>query len=127
MPRLFGLASLCALASVLLACGGSSVGTVGAVIGVDNETGAVHIREMRSGAAADKAGLAVGDEILMIDGVYVRDLGVPAIKQKLAGSAGTSMDLTVVRGDRVIRVKLVREPAGAPAAPPPPREERIAP
>lgn len=103
------------------------MGTTGAVIGVDNETGAVHVREMREGAAADKAGLAVGDEILMIDGVYVRDLGVPAIKQKLAGEAGTSIDLTVVRGDQVLRVKLVREPPGARSASPPRREERIGP
>jgi carboxyl-terminal processing protease len=116
-----------ALAIGLAACGGSTVGSVGAVIGVDNETGAVHVRELREGAAADKAGLAVGDEILMIDGLYVRDIGVPAVKQKLAGDAGTSIDLTVVRGDQVMHVKLVREPIGGPVAPPKPKEERLAP
>lgn len=100
---------------------------MGAVIGVDNETGAVHVREVREGAAADKAGLVAGDEIVMIDGVYVRDLGVPAIKQKLAGATGSSIDLTVVRDDQVIRVKLVREPLGASSAKAPAKEERIAP
>lgn len=103
------------------------MGTTGAGLAVDNETGSVHVREVRDGAAADKAGLAVDDEILMIDGVYVRDLSVPAIKQKLAGDAGTSIDLTVVRGDQVLRVKLVREPAGASSSSPAQREERIGP
>lgn len=128
MLRALLVVALGSLATASLACGGSSAGTLGAVVGVDNETGAVHVRDVRDGAAADKAGLLAGDEILMIDGVYVRDLGVPAVKRKLAGEAGTSIDLTVVRGDRVLRVKLTREPmTTAPAPTPPPREERLAP
>jgi C-terminal processing protease CtpA/Prc len=110
-----------------LGCSSSSVGSIGAVLGVDNETGAVHVRETREGLAADKAGLQPGDEILMIDGVYVREMGVAAVQGKLRGNVGSSVDLTVARGERILRVRLVRQPLAASAAPPRPREERIAP
>lgn len=122
--------SLLALVLALLAlapgCSGPGIGSVGAVLGVDGETGHVHVRETREGLAADKSGLLPGDEILMIDGIYVRDLGATAVRDKLRGNVGSSIDLTVVRGDAVLRVKLVRQQLAA-AAPPRPREERIAP
>lgn len=108
-------------------CSAPSVGSIGAVLGVDNETGSVHVRETREGLAADKAGLQVGDEILMIDGVYVREMGVAAVQGKLRGSVGSGVELTVARGERILRVRLVRQPLAASAAPPRPREERIAP
>lgn len=113
--------------SALIGCGGNAVGSVGAVIGVDNETGAVHVREIREGLAAEKAGLLPEDEVLMIDGVYARDLGAARLRERLRGEVGSSVDLTIVRGDRVLRVKLVREALGESKGPPPPKEERIAP
>jgi C-terminal processing protease CtpA/Prc len=117
--------SIAALAA--LGCGNAQVGTVGAVLGVDGETGAVFVRETRDGLAADEAGLRPGDEILMIDGVYARDLGAAAVREKLRGPPGSSVELTVVRGEAILRVKVTRTPLGAPSAPPPPKEERIAP
>jgi C-terminal processing protease CtpA/Prc len=113
--------------AIALGCSGPSTGSVGAILGVDSETGAVHVRETRDGRAADKVGLLPGDELLMIDGVYVRDLGADAVRAKLRGPVGSSVELTVVRGEEVLRVKLVREPLGPAAAPPPPREQRIEP
>ncbi|MEZ4307351.1 MAG: PDZ domain-containing protein [Polyangiaceae bacterium] len=113
------------LALLAIGCGGSPIGSVGAVLGVHGETGAVFVRETREGLAADKAGLRPGDEILMIDGVYARDLGATALRDKLRGAPGTSVDLTVVRGDDILRVKLIRQPLAAPGPKPPPKEERI--
>ncbi|MBK8253914.1 MAG: PDZ domain-containing protein [Polyangiaceae bacterium] len=103
------------------------MGSVGAVLGVSGETGSVVVREVRDGRAADKAGLQPGDEILMIDGVYTRDLGAAAVRQKLRGAPGTSVDLTVIRGEAVLRLTLVRTPLDTPLQTPPPKEERIAP
>jgi carboxyl-terminal processing protease len=108
-------------------CASAQVGSVGAVLGVDGESGSVFVRETREGLAADKAGLHPGDEVLMIDGVYARDLGAAAVREKLRGAPGSTVDLTIVRGEEVLRVKVTRAPLGAPAAPPPPKEERIAP
>ncbi len=97
-----------ALAVRASACSGPALGSAGAVLGVDNESGAVHVRETREGAAADKAGLRPGDEIVMIDGVYVRDLGAKELRERLRGDVGSSVDLTVVRGAEVRRVRLTR-------------------
>src|SRR5262249_42857983 len=55
------------------ACGGSSTASVGAILGRDNETHALHVRDVPPGLAADKAGLRPGDEVLMIDGFFVKD------------------------------------------------------
>jgi C-terminal processing protease CtpA/Prc len=107
-------------------CGNAPIGSVGAVLGVDGESGTVVVREAREGLAAEKAGLRPGDEILMIDGVYVRDLGAAAVREKLRGPPGSSIDLTVVRGDSVLRVKVTRQPLAAPL-PARPKEERIEP
>lgn len=111
-----------------LGCRNAQIGSVGAVLGKDSESGNVVVRETREGLAAEKAGLRPGDEILMIDGVYARDLGAAAVRDRLRGPPGSSVDLTVVRGDEVLRVTVTRAPLGAPtAAPAPPKEERIAP
>ena len=124
MPHRLLLPFFCA--SLAAACSGPSQGTVGAVLGIQNDTGAVFVRETPEGFAADKAGLLPGDEILMIDGVYARDLGRAGVLEKLRGDAGSSVALTVVRGSEVLHVKLVRSERG-PAKAAAPAEERVAP
>lgn len=118
---------LLAIAALLFGCSAAPVGSIGAVIGVDNETGAIHVRETREGLAAEKAGLQPGDEIVMIDGVYVRDMSATVLQSKLRGDVGTKVDLTVVRGEQALRVTLVRQPLVEATSAPKPREERIAP
>jgi C-terminal processing protease CtpA/Prc len=130
--RLASLSILLAVGALaaggLAGCGASGPGSVGAVFGRDNETRALHVREVPEGTGAGKAGLAAGDEVVMIDGVYVRDLGAPEVRAKLRGELGTEVALTVVRGEHgaVVRhVKVVRAPLRAARAPAP-REEKIA-
>jgi carboxyl-terminal processing protease len=118
--RLFALVGLC-----VAGCGASGPGTVGAVLGRDNETRALHVREVPAGLAAEQAGLLAGDEIVMIDGLYVKDLAAADVRAKLRGEPGSTVDLTVVRGDQVKHVKVTRG-AMRERRPPPPREERIA-
>lgn len=120
MARLLWLVTLATLGCA----GATNVGSIGAVLGVDNETGATFIREVPEGMAADTAGIQPGDELIMIDGVYTRDLGAQALRQKLRGEIGSIVRLTVVRGDRVLHLTLRRE-ALRPAAPHPPAEERV--
>jgi C-terminal processing protease CtpA/Prc len=120
------LRPLAILALALPACGVGGVGSVGAILGRDRETRALVIREAPEGAAAARAGLQPGDQIVMIDGVYVKDLDAKTIREKLRGDVGSSVRLTVVRnGDEVHHVRIVRRELGDRAAPPPPKEERI--
>lgn len=101
-------------------------GSVGAVFGRDRETRALVVREAPAGAGAEKAGIEPGDEVVMIDGFYVKDLSAKEIRQKLRGEVGTTVRLTIVRGtDEVRHVEVRRAPLGE-HHPAPPREERIA-
>ncbi|MGK3999765.1 PDZ domain-containing protein [Sorangium sp. So ce1024] len=114
-------------ALLLMAAGCSaSVGSIGAVLGRDNESEALHVRDVPPGLAAERAGLLPGDEILMIDGVYVRDLTSTELRDRLRGPVGSAVELTIVRGGDVRRVRVVRgalrELEGIK-----PREERIVP
>lgn len=122
-PPSIGLLSV--LLAVAAGCG-AGVGSIGAVLGRDDDTHAVFIRDVPPGLASDQAGLLPGDEILMIDGIYVRDLTSQGIRARLRGDVGTKVELTVVRGSEVLRVQVVRrelrERDGIA-----PREERIEP
>ena len=106
--------------------GGSDVGSVGAVFGRDNETRALVVREAPAGLGAGHAGLRPGDRVLMIDGWYVKDLDTKDLRTKLRGEVGSTVRLTVIRGeDEVRHVQIRRGELGEHHAPAP-REERIA-
>ncbi len=124
MP-LVRLALALALSALPLACGGAAVGSVGAVLGRDNETRALIVRETPAGDAAEKAGLRPGDEIVMIDGLYVKDMSAKDVRARLRGEVGTTVRLTVVRGNAVRHVVVTRGALGEHHASPP-REERLA-
>lgn len=110
-----------ALALVGAGCGGaSSVGSIGAVLGRDADTGAVHVRGVPEGNAADRAGLQEGDEIAFVDGRDVRDLDVVELRKLLRGEPGSHVDLTILRDGSVVRVRVARAPLAA--APPELRE-----
>lgn len=101
-------------------------GSVGAILGRDNDTHALYIREVPEGMGADAAGLRPGDEILMVDGHYVRSLGKEEVIQMLRGPVGTSLRLTVLRGEEVIRAKVERTAIRGQEAPKG-KEERLEP
>jgi carboxyl-terminal processing protease len=120
--RVSAIAPLLVLAT---ACGGAGIGSVGAVFGRDNETHALVVREAPAGAAGARAGLLPGDQVLMIDGLYVRDLTGKDVRAKLRGDVGTTVKLTVVRnGDEVHHLVVKRAELGE-RRPAPTREERI--
>ncbi|WP_437913084.1 PDZ domain-containing protein [Sorangium sp. So ce302] len=115
-------------AALLLVAAGctASVGSIGAVLGRDNESLALYVRDVPPGLAAERAGLTPGDEIMMIDGVYVRDLSSAAVRDRLRGAVGSAVELTVVRGRDVRRVRVVRTELRAHEGLKP-REEQILP
>jgi predicted metalloprotease with PDZ domain len=118
-------ALLTGLLLVLAACASESVGSIGAMLARDNDTGALYVRDLSPGLAAERAGLLPGDEILMIDGRYVRELKSAAVRTLLRGDVGSNVDLTVVRGQEIRRIRVVRG-ALREASEDPPRVEAIA-
>lgn len=101
-------AALLAIAFSLSGCGGSAGGSVGAVFGRDNDTRALYVREVPAGLAAAGAGLLPGDQVVMIEGFYVRDLDAKSIHKKLRGDVGSTVALTILRGEEVIHVRVAR-------------------
>lgn len=91
-----------------LGCALEKPGSIGAHLSRDNETGAVYVRDLFPGLAGEKAGLLPGDEIIMIDGHYVRQMEAPRVREALRGQVGTAVRLTLIRGELVVRVKVAR-------------------
>lgn len=104
--------------------GGAAMGSVGAVFGRDNDTNALYVREVPPGLAASEAGLLPGDQVVMIEGRYVRDLGEKEIRAELRGEVGSPLLLTILRGNEVLHVKVTRSALRAHEAVQP-REQKI--
>lgn len=100
--------SLLLVALGLMGCGAERPGSIGAHLSRDNDSGALYVRDLFPGLAGERAGLLPGDEIIMIDGTYVRELEAPRIREMLRGQVGTSVRLTVVRGGLVMRMRIAR-------------------
>ena len=100
------------LACFVAACAAQK-GTIGAMLGQRSD-GRVFVREAPPDLAADKAGVREGDEIILIDGIDVRQLDERRLHQALSGEVGDPVKLTILRNNSVVRVTLKRTPAGRP-------------
>lgn len=89
-------ATPCASAVPTAACAGQPTGDVGLEL-----TRQYYLRVIaaRDGSAAAKAGLQTGDYIRAIDGRPARDLSVFEGERLLRGEPGTTVKLTVIRGN----------------------------
>ncbi len=96
----------------LVHCAHDHVGSIGAVLARHTDSGAVHVREVPAGLAAERAGLIAGDRIKMVDGVLLDELTAAEIKALLRGPVGTKVQLTVIRGEEVMHIEVVRRPFG---------------
>lgn len=110
MNRAARLTTALALLAALGACTQTSRGTIGAVLAQD-PGGRVTLREVPEDLAAGLAGLAPGDELILIDGLDVRRMDPSAVHRLLSGEVGQPIELTLVRGEEVLHVRLTRTPA----------------
>ena len=85
-------------------------GSIGAVLAQSRQDGRVTIRQVPSGYPAAEAGVAPGDEILLIDGYDVRNMSPDAIHRRLEGEVGTTVNLTLLRRGKIERVAVKRGP-----------------
>lgn len=118
---------VCALICLYVGCvPAQNKGTIGAVL-AQSPDGRVTLREVPGDLAAGRAGLKEGDELLLIDGIDVRQLDPKTIHRLLSGEIDEPVDLTLQRGDEVIRVTLKRSPVPRKLAPAPPDGETESP
>ena len=97
------------LLAFALSCGPSR-GTIGALLLQDPEKRLI-VQEVPPGLAADRAGVEVGDEVLLIDGRDVRPMSADTVHAALSGEVGEGVRLTLVRQGNIVRVRLDRTAA----------------
>jgi carboxyl-terminal processing protease len=83
---------------------------VGVEIKFDTETGIIQVKQVIPGSGAAQAGLAGGDAILRVDGRSFQGREYRDVLNALRGSAGTTAELSVLRGDRVVIKRIKRAP-----------------
>ena len=96
----FGVASGCASAPA---------GTIGAALGQRTDR-RLFVRSVPPGEGADRAGLGEEDEILAIDGRDVHVMTEEEIRSAVRGPVGSTVVVTVQRGDNRRDVTVVRSP-----------------
>ncbi|HEX3597781.1 MAG TPA: PDZ domain-containing protein [Polyangiaceae bacterium] len=82
---------------------------MGALLG-QKPDGRLFVRDTPQGLGAARQGIEPGDELLLVDGKDVRQMGEHELYRSLSGDVGTTVKLTLVRDDSVMRVTLVRTP-----------------
>lgn len=78
------------------------------MLGQQHGTGELTVREVPAGMEAHRAGLEPGDRILLIDGRDVRTMDPTQVHEALVGPIGSTVDLTVLRGEQVLRLRVKR-------------------
>jgi carboxyl-terminal processing protease len=96
--------------SLVMGCGSSWKGSVGAVLGKDNADGRLYVREVPADMAASKAGVKEGDELVAIDGAPVRAMLPDEVHKALAGRVGTRVKLSIHRGGETLDLEVERGP-----------------
>jgi C-terminal processing protease CtpA/Prc len=86
-----------------LGCASSWKGSVGAVLGKDNRSGRIFVREAPPGLPADRAGIRVDDEIVAIEDAPVQKMSPEEVHAKLSGDVGTKVRLTLRRAGEPTR------------------------
>jgi protocatechuate 3,4-dioxygenase beta subunit len=78
-------------------------------ISLAEQRGQVRITRVAPGSQAESSGLAVGDELVAVDGQDLDGLGLPDVRGLLRGTAGAPVVLEVRRSGKVVRISVTRE------------------
>lgn len=95
--------------SFLVGCS-PSMGSIGAMLGKNHDTGRVTVREVPPDMEGARAGLRPGDQVLMIDGRDARHLSAEDIHDALVGPIGSKVALTIERDGQIVRLEVRRGP-----------------
>lgn len=86
-----------------------SFGGIGVTIEFDHTNKTATIIEVSIGSPAERAGIAVGDLIIGVDGKTTEEMGYQNIAYYTRGDIGTEVLVTVRRGSRALDFTIVRE------------------
>ena len=89
---------------------------IGVTITVQEELGGMRIEAVTAGGPAEEAGILVGDIITEVEGEKTLELGMAGTRAKVRGEEGTSVTLTVLRGEARFPVTVERRSIQTPVA-----------
>ncbi|HEY1697703.1 MAG TPA: S41 family peptidase [Polyangiaceae bacterium] len=87
---------------------GEMVG-VGIIVDFDAATGYIDVKRTIPGTPADRAGVAPPDQIVTVNGKLYRGLSLRDAVADIRGKIGESVTLSILRGDKLVSVPIVRE------------------
>jgi RNA polymerase sigma factor (sigma-70 family) len=85
-----------------------SLELVGIGIALSGQGDALRVNGVFAGSGAEAAGIVVGDEVIAVDGLPVAPLGVDGAVAKIRGVAGTTVAITLRRGDKTVQLVVQR-------------------
>ncbi len=83
---------------------------LGVHISVDEQAGIVNVEGVVPGSGAERAGMAVGDKILRLDGRTLKGMSEGEVARTMRGKAGTSVTLTILRDAEIVTRTIKRAP-----------------
>jgi carboxyl-terminal processing protease len=89
---------------------------VGVGVTLENEDGEAVVAAPIEGSPAEKAGIKPGDVVVAVDGESVRDEGLSEVVEKVKGSEGTAVKLTILRDEEKRIFDLERAEIEVPVA-----------
>lgn len=87
---------------------GNFVG-IGVYMQADMESNTVTVISPIAGSPAEKAGIKTGDKIIKVDGVEYKANQIDELATHVRGEEGTTVDLTILRGDKTLELTVTRE------------------
>jgi carboxyl-terminal processing protease len=82
---------------------------VGIGIELDPATGYIDVQRVFPGSPAERAGVAPPDKIVTVNGKLYRGLTLHNVVADIRGKAGETVTLSILRGDKLVSVPLVRQ------------------
>lgn len=83
-------------------------GGIGVVVEYDHTNETIMVNTVYPDSPADGAGVKVGDFIYAVDGVTVEEIGYTNAVDRVRGEIGSTVTLTLLRGDEYITVSMKR-------------------
>jgi carboxyl-terminal processing protease len=79
---------------------------IGTALTADGDS--LRVNQVFPGSGAEAAGIVVGDHVIAVDGLPVGPLGIDGAIARIRGVVGTTVSITLRRGDQTLQLVVER-------------------